>query len=37
MGGMHPSEYLEDPRSYKWEYLLEELAGSPAQENPFHH
>lgn len=34
---MRPSEYLEDPRSYKSEYLLEEQEDSPGQENPFHH
>lgn len=34
---MHLSEYLEDPRSYKSEYLLEEQEDSPGQEIPFHH
>lgn len=34
---MHCSKYLEDPHSYKSEYLLEELVDSPGQENPFPH
>ena len=34
---MYPLEYLEDPRSYKSEYLLEEQEDSPGQEIPFHH
>ena len=37
LGVMHPSGYLEGPRSYKSEYLLEEQEESPGQENPFHH
>lgn len=35
--GTDPSIYLEGLRSCRWEYLLVELEGSPAQENPFHH